>query len=209
MAPLDNIELKRGLGAIAAGKPDLMLEYFGRLTESDFVSALAEFIKRDPSLQGLSHDEKSRLFLVWSQRGNPDELVREIGAHPEWEAFAWQPLASYHGGKKNYRAAVDLFRRFNKAPALPEPATAPLEELQQAAYGSARNYEAGYALYCEQVRRQQPDDALITLRRFTEQAGAPSYFHFLEAGAWAASQNWEKAWQAWQKFLPAASRKSG
>ncbi|CAN5647910.1 hypothetical protein BH20VER1_BH20VER1_08780 [soil metagenome] len=44
------------------------------------------------------------------------------------------------------------------------------------------------------------DDALITVRRFTEQAGSPAYFHFLESEAWRAQGNMERAWNAWRSF---------
>ncbi len=35
-------------------------------------------------------------------------------------------------------------------------------------------------------------------RHFTHEQSAPAYFHFLAAEAWAAKQNWERAWSAWQ-----------
>jgi hypothetical protein len=34
----------------------------------------------------------------------------------------------------------------------------------------------------------------------TAQSDAPAYFHFLEAEAWAAKKNWERAWQSWQQY---------
>ncbi|MBA3881118.1 MAG: hypothetical protein H0X73_00060 [Chthoniobacterales bacterium] len=37
-------------------------------------------------------------------------------------------------------------------------------------------------------------------RHFTHEQSAPAYFHFLAAEAWAAKQNWERAWSAWQAF---------
>ncbi len=40
----------------------------------------------------------------------------------------------------------------------------------------------------------------MTVRHFTDEQNAPAYFHFLEAEAWAAKQNWERAWSAWQAF---------
>jgi hypothetical protein len=40
----------------------------------------------------------------------------------------------------------------------------------------------------------------MTARHFSERAGAPPYFHFLEAQCWAEKGNWERAWNAWQAF---------
>jgi hypothetical protein len=44
------------------------------------------------------------------------------------------------------------------------------------------------------------DEALMTVRHFTDLPGCPRYFHFLEAEAWAAKQDWERAWKAREKF---------
>jgi hypothetical protein len=44
------------------------------------------------------------------------------------------------------------------------------------------------------------DEALVTVRHFTERPNAPSYFHVLEARCWAEKQNWGRAWNAWQEF---------
>jgi hypothetical protein len=50
------------------------------------------------------------------------------------------------------------------------------------------------------------DDALQTVRHFTDLASCPRYFHFLEAEAWAAKENWERAWQGWEKFQTAKAK---
>ncbi len=44
------------------------------------------------------------------------------------------------------------------------------------------------------------DDARDTLRHFTVRPDAPAYFYFLQAEAWAAKENWERAWQSWQAY---------
>ena len=44
------------------------------------------------------------------------------------------------------------------------------------------------------------EDALATVRHFTARPSAPAYFHYLEAEAWAAKQDWERAWQSWQDY---------
>jgi hypothetical protein len=46
----------------------------------------------------------------------------------------------------------------------------------------------------------------MTLRHFTELPGCPRYFHFIEAEAWAAKGNWERAWTAREKFETAPAR---
>jgi hypothetical protein len=46
----------------------------------------------------------------------------------------------------------------------------------------------------------------LTVRHFSERPGAPAYFHFLEARAWAEKQNWERAWKAWLAYRDAAKK---
>jgi hypothetical protein len=50
------------------------------------------------------------------------------------------------------------------------------------------------------------DEALVTVRHFTDLPGAPRYFHFLEAEAWAAKEDWERAWKAREKLDAAAAK---
>ena len=70
---------------------------------------------------------------------------------------------------------------------LPEtPAGSSIDQLRQAFHASPDNYGVGYQLYREQMRQGKIDEALMTVRHFTELPGSPRYFHFLEAEAWAA-----------------------
>ena len=50
------------------------------------------------------------------------------------------------------------------------------------------------------MRLGRTDEALLTVRHFTERPRPPSYFHFLEGESWAVKGNWERAWKAWEKF---------
>ena len=47
------------------------------------------------------------------------------------------------------------------------------------------------------------DDALNTVRHFSERGNSPAYFRYLEAQCWAEKQNWDRAWKAWQAFQAA------
>ncbi|MGZ5553070.1 MAG: hypothetical protein ACXWHF_05475, partial [Chthoniobacterales bacterium] len=103
--------------------------------------------------------------------------------------------------RKDFRGAFELVRQFGGSPPLPQAAsTSSIEQLQKDSLGNPANYETGLALYRTQMKENKIDDALVTLRRFTERKDAPAYFHFLEAEAWAAKENWERAWNAWQEF---------
>ena len=75
-----------------------------------------------------------------------------------------------------------------------------IPDLEQKVYAKPGDVADGYALYRAQFGAGRTDDALTTVRHFTDRAGAPAYFHFLEAEAWAAKENWERAWQSWERY---------
>jgi hypothetical protein len=114
---------------------------------------------------------------------------------------AWRSVAKDHASGKGFRDAFELVRRFGQVPPLPEaPAGSSIDQLRQAFHANPDNYGAGFQLYHEQMRLGRIDEALMTVRHFTAQPAPPRYFHFLEAEAWAAKENWERAWKAWEKF---------
>jgi hypothetical protein len=116
-------------------------------------------------------------------------------------------MAKYYANKQDYRTAVELTLEFASPPVMPAPnESASLESLQQQFRAAANNFAVGYALYREQMRQHNVDDALATVRHFTALPEVPRYFYFLELQAWAAKGNWERAWDSWQKFAGANKR---
>ena len=75
-----------------------------------------------------------------------------------------------------------------------------IDDLEHKYQSNPDDIAAGYALYRAQVKAGKMDDALATARHFTARPGAPNYFHYLEAEAWAAQGNWERAWRSWQLY---------
>ena len=180
---------------------DLVLTVLEHASGPQFLSAQQRFLEDDPDLKTLSAEEKLRFFSIWAERGDLNELPRAVEAHPDWMNHAWRALTKYYLSRKDFHGAFETARRFGETPPLPEAATgASTEQLRQAFHASPDNYGVGYQLYREQMNEGQIDEALLTVRHFTALANSPRYFHFLEAEAWAAKQNWERAWQAWEKF---------
>lgn len=201
IAPLSNLEVKRGLEGLASGKPDLTLEFFGRLSDSELKPALERFLEQNPALQKLTGDQKTRLFAVWGDRGDRLALARAVQANPDWLSFAWRAIAKLRAGEQDFRAAFELAQRFGAWPTLPPVASGEsLPRLQQSFAANPTNYALGFALYHEQMQQEQINDALITVRRITADPKCPNYFHFLEAQSWAAHGNWERAWVAWSRY---------
>ena len=194
-------QVHQGLGDFGMVNHDLALVFLEHSGGAPFMAALHRFLEHDPTLRTFSTEEKTTFFKHWAERGDAAELVREIETHPEWMPFAWRGVAKYHAQQKDFRKAYEASRRFEEPPALPAEAQgSSIEQLRQALHASPENYGIGFQLYREQMRAGKIDEALVTVRHFTEQPGCPRYFHFLEAEAWAAKENWERAWKAWEKF---------
>jgi hypothetical protein len=182
-------------------QPELALAYLERVRGEHFTVALDRVLEHDPELASLSAQEKARLFALWSERGDLARLDELAKQNPALLEFAWRGVAQYRAAQQDFRAAVELAQRFSAAPKLSQSQSGQsIEQLQQQVYASTRNYEAALALFQKQKDAGRLDDALITLRRLTEQPDAPVYFHFLEAQSWAAKESWDRAWTAWQAY---------
>ncbi|HZE57550.1 MAG TPA: O-antigen ligase family protein [Chthoniobacterales bacterium] len=194
-------QLHQGLEELGMIHHDLALIFLEHSGGAPFMAALQRFLDHDPALQTMSAEEKVTFFKHWAQRGDPAELVRAIDANPEWMPFAWRGVANYQAAQKNFRRAVEITREYGDKPALPLAAqNSSIDQLRQALHANPDNYALGFQLYHEQMQQGLVDEALMTVRHFTDLPGAPRYFHFLEAEAWAEKQDWERAWNARKKF---------
>jgi hypothetical protein len=183
---------------------DLALVFLETAGGAPFMSAVQRFLDHDPTLQTMTPPEKVTLFKYWTERGDGAELARAVETHSDWMPYAWRGLAKYQASQKNFRGAMELVRRYGESPALPAAAqNSSVDQLRQALHANPDNYALGFQLYREQMQQGLIDEALVTVRHFTELPGAPRYFDFLEAEAWAAKENWERAWKAREKFDPA------
>jgi tetratricopeptide (TPR) repeat protein len=180
---------------------DLSLIFLETAGGAPFMSAVQHFLEHDPTLETMTPLEKTTLFKYWAERGDPAELARAVEAHLDWMPYAWRGLAKYQATRKNFRAAMELVRRQGESPPLPPVAqNSSIDQLRQALHANPDNYGLGFQLYHEQMQQGLIDEALVTVRHFTDLPGAPPYFHFLEAEAWAAKEEWERAWKAREKF---------
>jgi O-antigen ligase len=204
---LHNPEVARILEEVGLSQPDLALAYLSNVSGETYRRGLAQFLKNDPNLVSLTDPEKLAFFELWSERGDLDELVRLIRQHPDWTRYAWLGLAKYDAGKQDFRSACNLVERFGDPVALPRNSGGvSVGDLEKRFNAAPDNYAVGYALYREQMERGRVDDALLTVRHFSERPGSPAYFRYLEAKGWAAKQNWERAWKAWLAYREAARK---
>ena len=193
-----------GLADLAADNPSLTITYLENLPTGELPAALGRLLKRDPALAQFDAAQKTRLFALWVRYEPLDDLARAVAAHPQWIEFAWPGMVGWHAARGEFEAAWQLIRRFATPPALPSaPLDLPLAQLQQKFHANPDDDAAGYALYHAQVLAGKTDDALATIQHFTAQPNAPAYFLYLQAEAWGAKQNWERAWKSWEEFQSA------
>lgn len=206
-ASLKNPQVNQILEQVGLREHDLALAYLSRVSAAHFDAALSEFLKIDPDLKTLTEGEKLALFSLWSEHGNLDQLTAATQQHPKWLEYAWLGMAKYSAQKGDFRAAFELTQRYGEPVALPRvEMNSSIEDLQKRLYSTPNNYGVGYALYRAQKQSGRLDDALLTTRHFSERAGAPAYFHYLEAQCWAEKEHWDRAWAAWQAFHTAKTK---
>ena len=203
-ASLRSPEVSRILAELGVSSHDLALPYLARISGTDFNRALAKILENDPELSSFSETEKLALFAYWSERGDAAELSRATTRHPDWLPYAWLGVAKYNAINNDLRAAYELTQRYGEPVALPRIASgASLQQLESRFRSAPDNYAIGYELYRAQMQSGRVDDALNTVRHFSERGNSPAYFRYLEAQCWAEKQNWERAWKAWQAFQAA------
>jgi tetratricopeptide (TPR) repeat protein len=199
-ASLRSPEVSRVLEAIGLSEHDLTLPYLNRVSDVSFNRALAQVLRNDANLRSFSETEKLALFALWSERGDPQEISRAVEQRPDWLRYAWLGIAKYKASKNDFRAAYELTQRYGEPVVLPRASNTSLQDLEERFHAAPNNYRIGYELYRAQMENSRIDDALFTVRHFSERPNTPAYFHFLEAQCWAEKRNWECAWNAWQAF---------
>jgi hypothetical protein len=204
---LTNPEVSPFLEEVALSEHDLTLPYLDRLSNASFNRVFAQLLRNDPSLKSFSETEKLALFSVWSERGDPEEISRAVEQHPEWLGYAWLGMAKYKASKGDFRAAYELTQRYGEPVAFPRVAgNLSLQDQENRFHATPDNSSIGYELYRAQMQNGRVDEALATVRHFSERPNSPPYFHFLEAQCWAEKQDWERAWNAWQAFQATQGR---
>ncbi len=190
-----------GLRDIALEHPRLTNKYLDGATPPQFEAALTALLAHDPGLASFPEGEKRRLFQLWSEHEPRAALILAVAQHPEWQEFAWPGLARAHAARHEYAEAWQLVRQHSAPPTLPQASAGESRPaLQQKFLTLPNDFATGYALYRAQVEAGRSNEALNTIRHFTERPGIPAYFYYLEAEAWAKNENWERAWEAWQKY---------
>ncbi|HZR77825.1 MAG TPA: O-antigen ligase family protein [Chthoniobacterales bacterium] len=208
-ASLRNPQVSQILSEMGVSHHDLALPYLARISGAEFNRALAKVLENDPELKSFTEPEKFILFSYWSDRGEAAELSRAIEQHRDWLPYAWFGLAKARANTRDFRGAYELTRHYGDSPALPRVSLNTTDRLQLESRfrASPDTYAIGYELYRAQEKEGRIDDALQTVRHFSDRHNTPAYWKYLEAQLWAEKGNFERAWNAWLKFHDAQSSK--
>lgn len=208
-ASLHNPEVNQILAEMGVSHHDLALPYLARITGTEFNHALARVLENDPDLKSFTDAEKLVLFAYWSDHGDAAELAHSVSGHPAWMPYAWFGLAKVRASAGDFHAAYELTERYGDPAALPRISsnTADIPKLESQYRAAPDSYAIGYSLCRAQKQNGRIDDALQTVRHFSERANTPVYWKYLEAQLWAEKRNYERAWTAWLKFHNAQNAK--
>jgi hypothetical protein len=179
----------------------VFLQYADRL---ECEVEIGRLLEADPTLHTFSRDQRKMLFAAWFQLGDRSLLVSRLLEQPEWLEDGWPWLARSYAENKDYERAYRIARQFGTVPALPQlHPSKPLTTLEEQFRFHPDNFQEGLELYSAQRLAGSNSEALATLVALQAIRGHPAYLAFLEAELRAELEQWQDAWEAWQRFAGA------
>lgn len=183
---------------------DLLLVLLAHTNDREFTVELEKLLLDDPNLESLSAAQQRELFRLWVLRGDRKRFEEELGKHPEWLKNAWAGWARIQASRGELQGACELAQRYSEPPVLPViSSNKSATQLRQILLVDSNDFSTGFALYQAQMQADESGLALDTLGRLTSHPDCPTYFHFLEANLAMMKQQWQTAWQAWERYLNA------
>jgi tetratricopeptide (TPR) repeat protein len=194
-------EIRDPLWRLTGSDARLKLMFFRIAERPEFTEKLGDLLASDPSLRIFTPGQLRELFLIWAAKGDRTSLERHLEASPKWLDVGGDWLAEFEAGQRKFQRACEIARRQWPAPALPPlTVTRSLAQLEREFQLRPQDIPAGIALYAGQIKAQQPEAALTTLRQLLGLPKCPAYVGYLEAELLAKLGRWEEAWTAWKRY---------
>ncbi len=194
-------ELRNVFRDLAGKDREQLLDFLLSGTPEEFEELLAEWLSEDPELASWSPDEKRKLFAIWWQLGDRNEMVRSAMSRPDWLAQCWEMAAIYSLEKDDACSAFRLADRFVTKPTLPPVDNkSSLQELQSAYGKNKGNFLSSYSLYERLRLTGKSDEALSVASTMAEYPGAPHYWYYLLAKNLGDRAKWNEAWRAIKEY---------
>jgi len=186
---------------LASGNARLEAVWLQVAPAEEFNLDLDAILQLDPGLQSFPDAEQTRLFSLWTTKGDASGFVRKLEQNPGWQRNGWRFAAGYYAGQKDFQAACKLARRYIVPPILPKRVlSTKTSELQRRFLLDPSDFSTGYALYISQVNGGREDEALGTIGQIVVKPECPAYFHFLQAELLAKHNEWERSWKAFVAY---------
>ena len=189
--------LRRSLLAMASGNVETMLSYLAQAKPAEFAEGLSLLRAKDAELTLLTPVQLQELFKLWHAQGHCSNFLEEVEQHPNWIRTGWASISLCHASHGDFRHGYELARQNMPSPVIPnksKPESIPA--LERALYAQPQDFAKRFALYENQLRAGDKENALATLQKATALNQCPSYFFYLEANLLADAQKWQEAWEA-------------
>lgn len=189
------------LQEMAEANRDYLLVFLHYADRLECEVEIGRLLEADPTLKGLTADQRKLLFKAWFERGDRSLLVTQLRAQPDWMADGWPWLVRSHVENEEFDRAYQIVRAFGPLPALPRvTAGSTLTSLEQQFRYHPDNFQEGLELYSAQRGAGQKSAAVDTLVALQSIPNHPSYVAFLEADLRAELEQWPEAWKAWRRY---------
>lgn len=193
------------LEALVAIRPELEFYFLAQAKEDVFERRLAHALARTPAEVGLRPGDARGFFSAWRQRRGDERFVRELAAHPAWEAQGWPWAARALAAQGKYREALELTRRYLNPPAMPGAAADPTRA-RQTLLRHPDDLPAGFSLAMLHASAGDWGAAVRRLEHLSRLPGVPAYVFYALAEARRHSDDERGAWEAMAVYLDHLSR---
>ena len=191
-------EMGPALWSLATTDYPMKLVYFAWATPAEFKGEIEEILHEDPVLRNFKPAELRRLFPIWMNKGDAQQLASLMMRRPEWMKVGYRSLADYYASKGDLADAVDVMERYLPPPSVPAIPAMTREEAATRFQDDNGDMAAGMVLYEAAMAAAREDAALQTLRRLSagNRTNCPGYIHYLEGQLLVKQQNIPEAWKA-------------
>ncbi|MDB6140497.1 MAG: O-antigen polymerase, partial [Verrucomicrobiaceae bacterium] len=185
-----------------ADRPSLLVIYLTTAPAAEVEPALQLLLRRYPSLEGMTGNERQAVISRWQNYGDPKKLGTFLELHPALDADTWQIRAQLLANDGKLEAAFKLLQQYIHPPAIALTDASPnLPQLERDFLIHPSDAKRGLSLYVAQHNKGLWDAALATLEQLVTLPTRPRRVYFDMASLHAQKGDYAKAWQLAQQYL--------
>lgn len=163
---------------------------------SDFKLILDDLLSHNSNLDQVSAYDQFRLFRLWSQWGNREELIRLLELNPVWRKNGWLILADNLATMKDQKGAYEMALRYiTPPPESDKPKRGDIETLKRAFLHNPNDIKFAFDLFEAQKSAGLNQDALFTLTQIELDPKFQRRVLYEKSLIYAADGDFVSAWQ--------------